>query len=496
MDNALKLAINRNIIEEAGEGGVYKARFGYGSDLGFWDSNPQFSSDTLYGSTEECGVYGSMRYAHDIIASAFDSRRDAVAGLSYNVVPRSRNPTMRQKIVADAVKYILENRVDGTLSTTIAEIYDSVNTYGHGLYQIHIPEEGERKNLLHLIQVPSQQISWWSYDPQNRDRIESVDVSSGDSLIRIQASSLAWFGRKVVPGNFWGMSELRRILAPFVAYEADIKNYLAVRRLQQGVLYFQENDTGSTTDSWIIAQNFIRQYENGRNSPLIIPSGMSINYLSLDSGGAAGQRDMFDLFDQRIRAAVDGSLSNLGINGVGSLALGKEVSSVDREKFVAHVDSFIDIVNNPKSEGTDLLYKLTVIVGGDPNCDIPMVIVENNTTVKIVDQTDTIIKLLDKGIIRDDQIPLETRRQIMIEVGISTEILDRKVEAKVEEIVPALIQVGSLQVAAQMLQLLRSKDPSVPPLAPDVVRELVIGAGFTPEAADRMIKAQMEMVIV
>lgn len=432
-ESVLKLAINRAAIEateesEQSKTGLYRAPFSFGTETGFWETNSGFSTGDFYGGVYEAGLYGQMRTAHDIIAANFDYRKAAVAGLDYRIAPRSENPTNRQCLAAEAVSLLFKNMAGGNLNSFIANTYDSVGTYGSSLYEIWIPTEGEGANRLHLQTIPAQQIAWYNYRPDNRDSIQSVEITSGDNIYLIDGAKLAWFGNKIISGNFWGISDLRKVVALFLAYQEDLKNYLALRRLQKGILYFQENEQGTSKESWLIAKSFMLQYFNGRSSPLLLPRGMDINHLAADSPGLADYRSMLEYFDQKIKAALDTSLTNLGLNGVGSLALGKEVAFADKEKFVAHVDSFIQKLNDPEAPGNDLLKKLTAIAGFDPKTETPQIEVVNNTAVRVVDQIDMLIKLLDKGIVTADMIELDTVKQMFVELGLGVSKIDELIK--------------------------------------------------------------------
>lgn len=427
---SVKVSINRTIMEGTASGssavGRYTAPFGYGPSTGWQETNLDLSTSDLFGGVYAQGLYGQMRHNHDIIAGNYDYRKAAVAGMKYDIVPRAEHPTARQKLAAEAVKYMLNNIPGKSLSNFIAETYDYVNTYGHALYELWVPIDGLDKNRLHVQYIPSQQINWFNYNPNNRAQIESVELSSGDQLYSIDGGKLAWFGDAITPGNFWGVSDLRKVLSVFLAWQEDVKNYLALRRLQKGILYFKETEAGTSNDSWTIARNFLYQYFAGKSSPLILPNGMDIDHLAADSPGLADYKTMMEYFDTKIKNALDQSLQALGLNGSGSLALGKEVSTDNRERFVAHVDEFINKMNTPAVNNCDLLHKLTALLGFNPDTDTPKFTVINNTAVRVSEQIDNIIKLVDKGIINVEDITDETRLLLFEELGLDTGALQKK----------------------------------------------------------------------
>jgi hypothetical protein len=131
---------------------------------------------------------------------------------------------------------------------------------------MHVPEEGPDKGIMCLYHIPAFQVEWFNLD-KTRTRLESVRVSLGDNLITIPASKLVWFGDMLFPGNYWGNSDLRKLMAIFSAKKQDLQNYLALRRLQQGILYFKENgEYPNNANSWINAKNFLTQYFQGKPS--------------------------------------------------------------------------------------------------------------------------------------------------------------------------------------------------------------------------------------
>lgn len=435
-DGAVKVNLNRAILE--GVNGTpsdsvlasatqqYAAPFGYGPSTGWQETNVDISTSDLFGGVYAQGLYGQMRHNHDIIAANYDYRKAAVAGLKYDIIPRSENPTVSQKLAAEAVKFMMNNIPGKSLSNFIAETYDYSNTYGHALYELYVPLHGPDKNKLHIQYIPSQQINWYNYDRKNRSNIMSVEISSGDQLYSIDGHKLAWFGDAITPGNFWGVSDLRKVLAVFLAWQEDVKNYLALRRLQKGILYFKETDAGTSNDSWTIAKNFLYQYFAGKSSPLILPNGMDINHLAADSPGLADYKTMMEYFDTKIKNALDSSLHSLGLNGTGSLALGKEVSADNRERFVAHVDEFINKMNTPAVGNADLLRKLTELLGFNPDIDTPKFTVVNNVAIRVSEQIDNIIKLVEKGIISIDDITDETRLLLFQELGLHTSLIEQR----------------------------------------------------------------------
>jgi hypothetical protein len=235
MDDALINPLNYSLAAKKElEENNYKGPFLGIQDAGFKDPNELISTTDLYGTVYESGVFFEMRYADPIIGSIMEFRKNSVSALEYNVVPRDKAPTARQSIAADSVKWLINRIPNQSLNGFISHAYDQIFSFGFALYEMHVPEEGPDKGIMCLYHIPAFQVEWFNLD-KTRTRLESVRVSLGDNLITIPASKLVWFGDMLFPGNYWGNSDLRKLMAIFSAKKQDLQNYLALRRLQQGI---------------------------------------------------------------------------------------------------------------------------------------------------------------------------------------------------------------------------------------------------------------------
>ena len=384
-------------------------------DAGFIDSNVQITPRDLYGRPQEPGLYWEMRYSDPIIASIMNFRRDSVGSLDYGVVPRRDDPTC--ELAAKAVEWTLQNMPYMDLNSFVAKTYDEVYSFGFCLYEMVVNEDG--KFCLH--HVPSFMVDWWILDKQ-RTYLSGVKIDEGDKLIEVDSRKFVWFGDQAFEGNYWGISDLRKLVAIFSARKQDLQNYLALRRLQQGVPYFKENgEHPNNANSWQVAANWLTQYFQGKPSPLILNAGMDFNYQQISIPGVDNASGMLSYFDALIREALGSSLHNLGIGGAGgAYALGKELAISDAEQFKAHVDDFLQMLNGNNAPESNLLAVITELLGFDPHKHTPKLVVRDNVIeLNAMDNLDKLVSLVKEGIISRDELPEDFSEMVLSELGFS-----------------------------------------------------------------------------
>lgn len=407
------------------------ATAGYGSFLGFLDPNQNLSPLDLFGvQARDLGVLARMRYTSDVIAPIMNKRRNWVSGLIYDMVPRSESPTADQRFAASVIRSMFQSMrggIPGFLSAT----YDRIATYGHSLYEITIPD-GDGWSL-DLSYIPPWQISYFNGTEDRRD-IASVDVSSGDRYTVLPAWKTAWIGQAAIPGNFWGMSDLRSLMGIYSTYEQGLSTWLESRRLQTGILYAQETGEGSpsNTQSYENMANFFRAFYSGRSVPTIVNAGMELRHVQATIPGLDTADGIWRYADEKIRSALDAQLDSLGIgSAAGSMALGKEVAISDRSKFMAHVDNFLTLVNDPATDNCDLLRKLTALIGCDPATDTPKFVVVDNSSLTITDAASVASELVKSGVLTQADVSTpEIRKQLLVELGFDTAHIDAEIESQ------------------------------------------------------------------
>ena len=419
MDNELINPLNYSLAAKKElEENDYRGPFLGIQDAGFKDPNELISTTDLYGTIYESGVFFEMRYADPIIGSIMEFRKNSVSALEYNVVPKDKAPTDTQKMAAESVKWLINRIPNQSLNGFISHAYDQIFSFGFALYELHVPEDGPNKGIVCMYHIPAFQVEWFNLD-KTRTRLESVRVSLGDKIITIPASKLVWFGDMLFPGNYWGNSDLRKLMAIFSAKKQDLQNYLVLRRLQQGILYFKENgEYPNNANSWQNAKNFLTQYFSGKPSPLLLNAGMDINMLNVSQPGLDNAEKMFNYFDNLIREALGQSLKNLGIAGNGgSLALGKELAVTDAVQFMEHVTEFLLMLNGENAVESNFLEILTELLGFNPRTDTPKLVVVDNTATDEEENVDLLIQLLKDGIISREDLPEGTIEKLLNKIG-------------------------------------------------------------------------------
>ena len=423
MDNELINPLNYSLAAKKElEENDYRGPFLGIQDAGFKDPNELISTTDLYGTIYESGVFFEMRYADPIIGSIMEFRKNSVSALEYNVIPKDKEPTDTQKMAAESVKWLINRIPNQSLNGFISHAYDQIFSFGFALYEMHVPEEGPNKGIMCLYHIPAFQVEWFNLD-KTRTRLESVRVSLGDKIITIPASKLVWFGDMLFPGNYWGNSDLRKLMAIFSAKKQDLQNYLALRRLQQGILYFKENgEYPNNANSWLNAKNFLTQYFQGKPSPLLLNAGMDINMLNVSQPGVDNARTIFEYFDNLIREALGQSLKNLGIAGNGgSLALGKELAVTDAVQFMEHVSEFLMLLNGENAIESNFLEVCTELLGFDPKTHTPKLVVIDNTATDEDENIDLLIQMMKDGIITREDLPEGTIDKLLDKIGFSKE---------------------------------------------------------------------------
>lgn len=382
-------------------------------DAGFLDSNVQITPRDLYGRPQAPGLYYEMRYSDPIIASIMNFRRDSVGALDYDLEPADDSTT--SEMAANSVKYVLENLPYMDLNSFVAKTYDEVYSFGFCLYEMVVNDAG-RFSLHH---IPSFMVDWWILS-DNRTYLSGVKIDEGDKLIEVDARKFVWFGDQAYEGNYWGISDLRKLVAVFSARKQDLQNYLALRRLQQGVPYFKENgEHPNNANSWQVAANWLTSYFQGKPSPLILNAGMDFAYQAISIPGVDNASSMLSYFDAIIREALGSSLHNLGIGGAGgAYALGKELAISDAEQFKTHVDDFLQILNGNNAPESNLLTVITELLGFDPHLHTPKLVVRDNTiAVDITENLDKLVTLVKEGIISREALPEDFDQMVLAELG-------------------------------------------------------------------------------
>jgi hypothetical protein len=409
--------LQRQLISMAGE--RYSAVDSDEADTGWLDPNELLSKKDLLGDDGTPGTYFEMRAAHHVIAPVLNAVQRLVTSQTFVVAPcpdllRMLEPgeQVTARTCALAVEAVL--RTAGPIPTQIAQAWDRYRTFGHVCYEIVFNANG-----LQLHWIPPWQIEDIQTD-ETGVLLKSVDLNAaagGES--NVPAWKIWWVANKQQPGNFYGLAEIRCLLGLFEAFKQDLQSYLAERRLQRGILYFQEGEDGTNVKSWEVAQQFLMAFFQGKASPLYIPKGLSLGHLQASSPALNAAIGMLsETYDQKILTALDSQLSTLGISGAGSLALGKEVSVKDAEKLQAAITAFLQRLSGRLDPESDLLRKITVLLGFDERYT-PVF----SMTTKVNEAVDLqgVKDGLAAGYLKWESLGEDNRKRILQALGLSAE---------------------------------------------------------------------------
>lgn len=415
----LSVALNRQIAGDAEDPSV-KGPFLGGTTLnGWYDPNKQLRPEDLVGKVYSPGLLVEMRYASDIVAPIMDDAEAAVASIAYDIVPRVEDPSSSQALCAEAIKHALTNMPFLSLERFASTVWDQMSTYGFSLWEMHMPTEGPHAFKFMIHNIVPWQVEWFNLT-EDRHRLTSVRINNGDGVTTVSASKLVWFGNDQFTSNYWGAPLLRPVISAYSAYKEDIKNYLALRRLQKGVLVAKENGDGSNTASWSTVKAWMRRFYGGQSLPLLLNSGMDLEFLSVTQPGIDNYDTLLSYWDSKIRGALNSSLGNLGVDGVGSLALGKEVASKDRSALVDKTNRFLEFINGNTNVDSQLLAIMTEMFGFDPYTDTPMIVALDNTEKDMSENAETLAGWIKDGVLDAEFVGEANKRTMLESLGFDT----------------------------------------------------------------------------
>lgn len=372
----------------------------FDTDFGFVDPNCRLTRRELYGDSNDPGAYFAMRHGHDVIRQVAEFRRDLLATRQYRFLPR--NDSRQAKVAAETLEVVFEQMPYCSLPEFVADVGDRIFTYGHSLHEIVVLDSGPYYGAITLLPIYPDSI--YRFRPNDDyTAFSSVDLWATASMTSIDSFKLAWFGNQVRVGNVWGMADLRSILMLYQSLEQDMMAYLGERRLQKGILYMQENENGTSSNSWDVATAFFRSFFSGRNSPLLLDKGLDLKHLQASSPAMQHAVAMIAQYDQKIRAALDDHLSTLGVNGVGSLALGKEVAVKDRRQMHNALDQLCQNISGQTSPMSDLFGRILEVLGIDPTLS-PLLTVEDSQSEEAEVDVDGLLKMLDAGVLSPEDL--------------------------------------------------------------------------------------------
>ncbi len=415
----LQAALTRQIEGDASTKGPFLG----GTTLnGWYDPNKSIRPEDLIGKVYDPGLLTEMRYASDIIAPIMNDAEAAVCSLEYDVIPQVDHPTTSQSLCARAIKHALNSMPFLSLERFSSTVWNQMSTYGFSLWEMHMPTEGPDAFKFMLHNIAPWQVEWFNLT-EDRHRLESVRINNGDSTVTVPISKLVWFGDDAFTSNYWGSPILRPVMSAYSAYKEDIKNYMALRRLQKGVLVAKENGDGSNTASWTNVRTWMRRFYSGQSLPLLLNSGMDLDFLQVTQPGIDNYNNMLSYWDSKIRGALNSSLGNLGIDGVGSLALGQEVASKDKSALVDRTNRFLEFINGRTNVDSQLLAIMAELMGFNPKTDVPKIIALDNTVQDMSENAMTLASWIKDGVLEPEFVGEENKRTMLESIGFSVEHL-------------------------------------------------------------------------
>ena len=391
---------------------------GGGIDAGWRDSNNMLRPSDLVGRVFNAGILTEMRQSSDVVAPTMNALKANVATLEYAVEPKSEYADEKSKVAAEGVEYVLRNMPYLSLESFISSTWDDVASYGFSLWEMHMPTEGRNAFKFSLNRIAPWQVYEWQLD-KDRTGLTGVRVDNGDGIVTIDAAKLVWFGTKQFEGNYWGLPMVRPVVAAYSAYKEDVKNYLSLKRLQKGVLIAQETGAGSNKQSWDAVKSWMRRFYQGQTLPLLLNEGMKLDHLSATQPGIDSSYNMMTYWDSKVRGALDDSLFNLGADGVGSLALGQEISAEAQRRVVKKIDQFLTLINGCNDLHSNLLEVITEILGFDPAKYTPHIVVIDNTEQDTAEGAQSLANLIKDGVLTREDVGEENIHRIIEAMGYS-----------------------------------------------------------------------------
>jgi hypothetical protein len=395
---------------------------GGGPQAGWRDSNKLIRPSDLVGKIWNPGLLTEMRYSDDIIAPTMDSIEAMICSLEYDIVPRTDRPTDRQVMAAQGVNHVLRNMPFLSLERFISTAWNNVASYGFALFEVHVPTEGPHAFKLQLHSIAPWQVESFILNDE-RTRLVKVRVDNGDGIVDIKAEKLIWFGEDSFISNYYGSPMIRAAMSAFSAKKEDIKNYLSLRRLQKGIIVCQENTNGSTAASWQAVKNWLRRFYMGQNLPLLLNSGMEMKFEKSDQQ-LQGYDGMLEFWDKKIRGVLDDTLGNLGQDGVGSLALGKEVADANKSRLVSKTNKFLELVNGNTNIDSQLVQLITELIGFNPATEAPHIIAVDNVEADMTEATITMAGLVKDGVISREELGDKNVRLMIESLGFDVSHLE------------------------------------------------------------------------
>jgi len=356
-------ATDRTVVGDSPEAMSSTVPYDWGRSAGWLDSNDQFSVEYLHGDSKVPGKLLEIRRTDDVIAPAMDSRREMMAGLTYGVRPRARfinDPLAIQAAIE--VKARLESMPNTSLPWLVSERYDAWSASGFSLDEIVL----DWANRVVLAPIRPGLIQQFNQDDTGRG-FQSVKVRNRFSYETIEACKLAYTPRLPQPGEFYGESALRCMIA---TSETTLQLYTALLqsiRYSMGFPYIADSGEGRVTDTDKgNAMKSLSDVLKGKSDVAYFGKKVEPKILASQTPAMQQFGPLAQFQAERKQAVAHNALSNLGMRGVGSRSLGETVRDADMQAVKGHLDLYMRAFSGENQHHSSLLHTLTALSGYDP----------------------------------------------------------------------------------------------------------------------------------
>lgn len=353
-------ATDRRVLGPNPEALASTIPFDWGKAAGWLESNPQFTVEFLHGTSNKPGKLLEIRRTDDVIAPAVDARREMMAGLVYGVRPRKRmlHDPMAQACAIEVMAR-LQSMPGTSLPWMISEAYDHWFTSGFNLDEITL----DWANRIQLDHVRPGLIQQFNQDETGRGW-ESVKVRDRYSIKDVDACKFAYTPRLPQPGEFYGESGIRPMLA---TSETTLQLYSALLqsiRYSMGFPYLE--DTGNGMPTAADKSNAMKALSS------VMGGDSDIAYFGKKIGPKilSSQTPAMQLFaplaqhqTESKQSAARNSLSNLGKRGSGARSLGETVHDADMAAVKGHLNLFMRNYSGEGQGHSSLLHTLAALSG-------------------------------------------------------------------------------------------------------------------------------------
>ena len=334
---------------------------------GWTDPNGSLYPLDFFGTVWQTGIYDEMSKSHPIIAQTLDVQADAIANMTIEICPSGES--VQHLLAAELCKYSFENSNMG-LKFFIRDIIHKTSTNGHALYELVFNED---KNCVDLFYVRSSSILQFE---SNAGVYEGCRLNTETQSLFLDQEKSLLVSLEDFPGNYYGISQLRKLLSTYQAYKATYQNFLASQRNSKGFL--QVKETGETTEqSWRNALDWMnRYYNNDDNNGLILDRNLEVSFLTAGNSVLPEFTATIDKYEKTIRDAMMDTINNLGMES-GSRALGSQFMVSDAQKFAQYVSTWETLLNS-RYYHSNILKKITQIMDIDPDYAPYFKIIDNS----------------------------------------------------------------------------------------------------------------------